>query len=108
MTTASLIEFGKVAAAIVAFGAVFALLIRAARKATRMSKKVSNFLEDWNGEPARPGVPGRPGAMERLSRVEIAVDEVRMQVNPNGGGSMRDTVNMIADVVVGISDEKST
>jgi hypothetical protein len=33
-------------------------------------KGVVDFLEDWNGEPERRGVPARPGVMERLAAVE--------------------------------------
>lgn len=37
----------------------------------RMTKKFDQFSEDWNGTDARPGVPARPGVMERLSRIEL-------------------------------------
>jgi hypothetical protein len=35
-------------------------------------KRVGDFLDDWNGEPARPGVPERPGVMQRLADNEEA------------------------------------
>jgi hypothetical protein len=33
-------------------------------------RRISDFLDDWNGQPGRPGVPKRPGVMERLSTME--------------------------------------
>lgn len=42
-------------------------------------RKVDNFLDDWNGQPERPGVPRQSGVMERLSQLEH-----------NGGSSMKD------------------
>ena len=49
-------------------------------------KKVLNFLDDWNGEPARPGVPERLGVMARL-------DEMHHELHPNHGSSLADAVN---------------
>lgn len=50
------------------------------------AKKVINFLDDWNGEPARPGVPQRLGVMARL-------DEMHHELHPNSGSSLADAVN---------------
>lgn len=49
-------------------------------------RKVTNFLDDWNGEPARPGVPQRLGVMARL-------DEMHHELHPNSGSSLADAVN---------------
>jgi hypothetical protein len=54
-----------------------------------------NFLEDWNGEPKRPGVQSRPGVMERLERLESLSLEVHHEIKPNGGNSMNDKVTRI-------------
>lgn len=35
-------------------------------------KRIGDFLDDWNGEPERPGVPARPGVMQRLADNEEA------------------------------------
>lgn len=51
-------------------------------------KKTGMFLDDWNGEPARPGVPVRLGILERLSRVEG-------QLTTNGGQSLKDQTDRI-------------
>lgn len=45
--------------------------------------KLHQFLEDWSGEAARPGVPARPGVMARLAAVEH-------ELKPNGGSSFYD------------------
>lgn len=42
------------------------------------------FLQDWNGEPERPGFKARPGAMARLAQLEA-----------NSGSTMRDAVDRI-------------
>lgn len=33
-------------------------------------RQVREFLSDWRGEPARDGVPEKPGVMKRLERIE--------------------------------------
>ena len=45
-----------------------------------------DFLEDWKGEPDRPGVKGRAGVMARLGSIEH-------ELHPNSGLSMRDAIN---------------
>lgn len=98
-----------VASALVAFWRIGRALLRGARKA-------GHFFDDWFGEPDRPGAPGRPGIPARLSKVEVAVSEVSeknadlchkfsemeqkvdaivYELHPNGGRSLRDTVNRI-------------
>jgi hypothetical protein len=53
-------------------------------------KGISNFLSDWEGEPARPGVPERPGVMKRLETVEFNLEAVRHEVHLNSGASIKD------------------
>ena len=64
------------------------------------------FLEDWKGHPQRPGVEGTPGVMARLQTVEFILGEVRTQVFPNSGGSLRDIVHRTAGDVSEIKDEQ--
>jgi hypothetical protein len=52
-------------------------------------RKIDRFLDTWNGEPERDGLPARPGLVERVIAIEY-------QVHNNGGGSMKDTVDEIA------------
>lgn len=72
----------------------------------RFLRRIVNFLNDWGGEPARPGHEAKPGAMERLTSVETAVQSnthqvtaisgrvklVEAELKPNGGSSFRDRV----------------
>jgi len=44
------------------------------------AKRFESFLEDWEGEKARPGVPERPGVMERLQRNEDAIAQLAVIV----------------------------
>ena len=41
-----------------------------ARGTYRMWKRLDAFLEDWNGEPARPGRDRSPSMPERMAGVE--------------------------------------
>lgn len=63
-------------------------------------RKLIDFVDDVAGEPARPGVPARPGLMERLASVEGAVAQVKHEVLPNTGTSLRDSADR-TEVVVG-------
>ncbi|MCD0446448.1 hypothetical protein LO763_22795 [Glycomyces sp. A-F 0318] len=51
-------------------------------------KGFDDFLEDWHGQPPRPGVPARLGVLARLERLDA-------QVHPNHGGSLRDVADRI-------------
>lgn len=56
---------------------------------SRMRKpymRLSNMLDDWNGEVARPGVPGRKGVMVRLQHIENKVEAS----NPNQETSLHE------------------
>lgn len=65
-----------------------AMLAWSARVLHRVHCRVSDFLDDWNGQSERAGVAGRPGVMERLDRIEH-------ELTVNGGTSVKDTVNEI-------------
>ena len=43
------------------------------RKVTPAMKKLSDTLDDIQGERARPGVPARPGIMERLATQDVSL-----------------------------------
>ncbi len=53
-----------------------AVVWRPVRRATR---KVGLILDDWAGEAGRPGVPARPGVMERLATIEANQNDVRAE-----------------------------
>ena len=43
----------------------------------RQLSKMDDLLDDWRGTGARPGVPRRPGVMERLEKIETDVKEIK-------------------------------
>lgn len=57
-------------------------------------RALGNFLDDWSGEPARPGYAGRTGVMTRLSQLEN-----------NGGSSIKDAVDRIEENVASNSNK---
>ena len=76
---------------VIAAGGVLTALITiwyVVREMSRALRRVHDFLDDWNGEKARPGVPGRAGVMQRL-------DSIEHELHPNGSTSMRDAVDRI-------------
>ncbi len=88
----------QVASAIVLIGAALAVLFNLARGAFGFFEKLRQFLDDWNGEPERPGIaPKRFGVMERLTIVEAAVKNVEHEVKPNSGTSLKDQITRIEE-----------
>ncbi|GAA5048138.1 hypothetical protein HNP84_000235 [Thermocatellispora tengchongensis] len=71
------------------------VLARIGRYLWRLFQGIDDFLDDWRGEPPRPGVPARPGVMERLERVEQEVVAVRHEVTTNDGSSLKDAVKRV-------------
>lgn len=53
------------------------------KKIKPVTDALHRFLEDWSGEPERPGVPARLGVMQRLSAIEH-------ELKPNSGSSFYD------------------
>jgi hypothetical protein len=60
---------------IAAVGAGAAVIIKFVAALARLMRCVIAFLTDWNGTEERPGVPARPGVLERLARIEILVSD---------------------------------
>ena len=73
---------GTIILAIIGLGFAFVALRPIYMPVWQMFKKIQQFLDDWFGEPARPGQKERPGAMHRLAQLEA-----------NGGASLRDVVD---------------
>lgn len=68
------------------------VLVTAARKLWVFMRRVGHFLDDVSGEPERPGVPARPGLMERVATIEDRLGAVEHEVQTNQGGSLKDAV----------------
>lgn len=82
------------AAAITAIAAALAAIVQwVLRPAGRFLKGLRTFLEDWNGEPDRPGVPGRPGVMAYIQDLRRRVATIEHEMHPNSGRSLRDRVD---------------
>jgi hypothetical protein len=64
----------------------------------KYGRRIMQMVEDFNGEPERPGVPARPGVMTRLSAIEA-------EITPNHGGSIKDAVNRIDVKVVTLESD---
>lgn len=69
--------------------------------------RLDEFWDDWTGKPARPGRDHQPGVMERLAGIEArqaateqAVEDVRHELRPNSGSSLRDAVDRVEQAVV--------
>lgn len=63
-------------------------------------KRVSDFLDDWQGEAARPGVAARRGFPERLADLEHVVMDTNYNVKSNGGGSAHDEIKRLISAEV--------
>ncbi|MEU6491078.1 hypothetical protein ABZ890_11870 [Streptomyces sp. NPDC046984] len=81
--------------AAVAVAGALALAWRAARGLRRFVGRIDEFMDDWQGVPARPGVSERPGVMTRLDQIEGWMFRVEHELRPNGGSSLRDAVDRV-------------
>lgn len=80
-------------------GIVLGIVLWIARRLFRVFKKTDQFLTDWNGVAGDPGHPGRPGVMERLTRLETAMADIHGQVHLNSGHSLKDVVTRTESAV---------
>jgi len=80
--------------------AALAVIWKAARTVLAWARRVNNFFEDWAGEPARAGVPERPGVMSRLASMDERLVRVEHELHPNSGESLRDAVDQIHGATV--------
>ena len=87
--------------------AVFGLLGGVARYGWRVTRRTMRFLDDWQGETAREGLPAVPGVMARLKSVEGLVASISAEMHPNGGSSLRDVVHKTAADVADVKAEQA-
>jgi hypothetical protein len=90
------IDIGIIVGIITIIGSVLA----AGRWVYRQFKSIECLLEDWHGEPARPGVPGRLGVMERLDSIEKKVNSAAFNSRPNHGTSAFDEHTRLLNLIL--------
>ncbi|GIH70355.1 hypothetical protein [Sphaerimonospora thailandensis] len=62
-------------------GGALTLVWKGLRFGMRIYRRIEKFLDDWQGEPARPGVEARPGFPERIAALEAESAEVKRIVS---------------------------
>ena len=87
--------------------AVLAVLGWCIRWGWKVLRRISHFLDDYSGQPARDGLPERPGFMARLSTLESLLHDVVAETKPNHGGSLRDAVNRMERDIGDIKQEQA-
>ncbi|WP_063762246.1 hypothetical protein [Streptomyces bicolor] len=83
--------------AITILAGVLTIVWRAVRGVPHLGRRVHQVIDDWSGEEEGPGVPGRPGLMERVSGIEDRLRSVEHELYPNSGASLRDAVDLAND-----------
>lgn len=77
------------------------LMVAGVRWLIRRARPLMQMAEDWRGEPERRGpggvvvAPARMSVMERLAALENGQSAITKELHPNGGGSLRDAVDML-------------
>lgn len=56
---------------------------------------LNELLEDWRGADSRPGVPRRPGVMERLEEHATDITAIRKQVENSHSTNLRDDLDRL-------------
>lgn len=86
---------------IITAAGVSTALWRLVRGTLHFARRVEHFFDAWYGEEERPGVPARPGMMERVSAMEAGFQgfserlrRMEHELYPNDGGSLRDAIDL--------------
>ncbi|WP_086778039.1 hypothetical protein [Streptomyces griseus] len=79
--------------AVTVVAGVVTVLWRLGRGVAATWQRLDQFIEDWYGEGPRPGVPARPGVLERVTGMELRLSRMEHELHPNDGGSLRDAID---------------
>lgn len=82
-------------AEIVVVAVILLGLGRLGKRAWDVLNRVDQTRADLLGEPARPGVDRRKGVVERLHDHDELLREIKHELVPNSGSSLRDAVDRI-------------
>jgi len=86
------------AAGIIAGGlGLIGLTVKGGRHLWRLGRMLGEFLDDWFGTPARPGIEERPGVMARLARIEERQATVEHELTTNNGSSLKDAIQRVEE-----------
>ena len=66
---------------IVILGVLVTLAIRINKLVYPVWRKLEQMANDFSGEPERPGVPAKPGIMERIAKLEQLVEELSDKID---------------------------
>lgn len=88
-----------VAWVVIAFTVISAIIMFTA-KVYPFIRKLQTLMDDWLGEPERPGVHRRPGLMERMEKIESLALSSAYHTQPNHGGSGHDALSTKLDLIL--------
>lgn len=66
---------------VVILGVLVTLAIRINKLVYPVWHKLEQMANDFAGEPERPGVPAKPGIMERITKLEQLVEELSDKID---------------------------
>ena len=66
---------------LVILGVLVTLAIRINKLVYPVWHKLEEMANDFAGEPERPGVPAKPGIMERIAKLEQLVEELSDKID---------------------------
>lgn len=71
------------------------VIIGIARKINPVMRKLNDMTDDWNGEDARPGVPGRKGVMESIADLKSQVEPI---TDPKAEGNHQEVLLRLCEI----------
>lgn len=76
-----------------------------ARRKKEYQGKLHQMVDDWVGEPARPGFGSIPGVAERVQHLEADVTLIKHEVQFNSGTSIKDAVTRTNSIVTDLKPQ---